>query len=316
MKAVVRERLGSPNGLALREIEAPDLPDDRVLLRVRAASVNALDWHSLHVLPNLIGKLLRMPSTNVCGRDVAGVVESTGPKVSGLKPGDEVFGTVLGSFAEYAVGVEERLASKPRNLSFEESSALPIAGCTALQGLRDAGRLRPGRSVAIYGAGGGVGTLAVRIAKALGGTVTAVSRAENLELLRSIGADEVVDYAREDFTRRGRTYDVILDVGADRSPRDLLRALAPDGMVVHAGASPKLWLSLPRMIFDLLVKSRNRATLFAKITRDDLLALRDLAEAGKLAPVVEEVVPLADAPRAIRRIGTRNVRGKLVVKVS
>ena len=194
MKAIVQVRYGSPDGLDLREIDKPVVGDDRVLVRVRGASVNASDWHLLGRLPHLIAMLLRMPRSRIRGADMAGLVEAVGKNVTRFKPGDEVFGVGLGSFAEYTTTSEDRLAAKPRSLTFEQAAAVPVAGCTALQGLRDKGQVKAGQRVLIYGAGGGVGTFAVQIAKSLGTHVTAISNTTNLDLLRSIGADRVIDY--------------------------------------------------------------------------------------------------------------------------
>jgi NADPH:quinone reductase-like Zn-dependent oxidoreductase len=318
MKAVVQERYGSPDGLVLREIERPAVADDRVLVRVRAASVNASDWHLMRRLPHLIGKLLGMPSSRVRGGDMAGQVEAVGRNVTRLKPGDEVFGSGIGSFAEYATALEDRLAPKPRNLTFAQAAAIPGAGCTALQGLRDKGRVEPGQRVLIYGAGGGVGTFAVQIAKALGADVTAVSSTGNLDLLRSIGADEVIDYTKEDFTKRGERYDVLFDVGSDRSFAECRRALAPNGRCVLVGAPAAIWKALWRLLEMQLMPRRDtgRIALMTRVTHDDLLVLKDLAEAGKIRPVIDREYPLSGTADAIRHVGTRQVRGKAVIVVS
>jgi NADPH:quinone reductase-like Zn-dependent oxidoreductase len=318
MKAVVQERYGSPDGLVLREIERPAVADDRVLVRVRAASVNAADWHLMSRLPHLIGKLLGMASSRVRGGDMAGHVEAAGRNVTRFKPGDEVFGVGIGSFAEYATAFEDRLAPKPSTLTFQEAAAIPIAGCTALQGLRDKGRVEPGQRILIYGAGGGVGTFAVQIARALGAHVTAVSSTGNLDLLRSIGADEVIDYTKEDFTKRGQRWDLLFDVGADRSFADCRRVLAPNGRCVGVGAPAAVWKALPSLIEMLLMPRRDtgRIGLMARVRHDDLVVLKDLAEAGKLRPVIDREYPLSGAADAIRYVGTRQVRGKVVIVVS
>ena len=318
MKAVVQERYGSPDGLVLREIERPAVADDRVLVRVRAASVNASDWHLMRRLPHLIGKLLGMPSSRVRGGDMAGHVEAAGRNVTRFKPGDEVFGVGIGSFAEYATAFEDRLAPKPRTLTFKEAAAIPSAGCTALQGLRDKGRVEPGQRVLIYGAGGGVGTFAVQIARALGAHVTAVSSTGNLNLLRSIGADEVIDYTREDFTKRGQRWDVLFDVGADRSFAECRRVLAPNGRCVLVGAPAAVWKALPRLLEMQLMPRRDtgRIAFMARVRHDDLVVLKDLAEAGKLRPVIDREYPLSGAADAVRYVGTRQVRGKVVIVVS
>src|SRR5712691_4036780 len=234
MKAIVQDGYGSADVLQLREIDKPVIADDRVLLRVRAASVNALDWHTVHgaLLIRLITKLLRQPTFPVRGVDVAGEVEAVGKNVTRRRPGDEVFGIARGTFAEYATGMEERLLTKPPQLSFGQAATIGVAGATALQGLRDKGQLKPGQRVLIYGAGGGVGTFAVQIAKALGAHVTAVTGPANVEIVGRLGADEVIDYSKQDILRRGPTFDVVLDVAAIRSIRELRRSVAPTGTLV------------------------------------------------------------------------------------
>jgi NADPH:quinone reductase-like Zn-dependent oxidoreductase len=259
-----------------------------------------------------------MPASRVRGGDMAGQIEAVGKNVTRFKPGDEVFGVGIGTFAEYAATLEDRLAPKPRNLTFEQAAALPIAGCTALQGLRDAGQVKAGQKVLIYGAGGGVGTFAVQIAKALGAHVTAVTSARNLDLLRSIGADDVIDYNQEDFTRRGERYDVLFDIGADRSFADCRRVLAPNGKLVHCGAPSGLWTML-WLLFRTLLMPRSggqRASLMAKVRHGDLTVLKELVEGGKLSPVIDRQVPLSEVPDALRYLGTRQVRGKVVISVA
>ena len=318
MKAVVQDGYGSPDFLTLREIEVPVVGDDRVLVKVRAASVNALDWHLMQRLPHLIGKLLRQPASRVRGVDMAGHVEAVGRNVTQWKPGNEVFGVGIGAFAEYAATIEGRLAPKPRNLTFEQAAAIPVAGCTALQGLRDKGQVQPGHRVLVYGAGGGVGTFAVQVAKALGAHVTAVSSSENMDLVRSIGADEVVDYTREDFTRRGQRYDVLFDVGADRSLADCGRVLAPNGKHLLAGAASGPWAILSRLITARLLSraGSQRIVFMARVRHGDLVALKELAEAGKLTPVIDRQYPLSEVPDALRYLGGRQARGKVAIRVA
>jgi NADPH:quinone reductase-like Zn-dependent oxidoreductase len=318
MKAIFQAGYGSPDGLELREIEKPVVGDDRVLVRVRAASVNAADWHLMRRLPHLIGMLLRMPRSRVRGGDLAGTVEAVGRNITRLTPGDEVFGAGIGSFAEYATALEDRLAPKPRNLTFEQAAALPIAGCTALQGLRDKGQVTAGQRVLIYGAGGGVGTFAVQIAKALGAHVTAVTSTGNVDLVRSLGADEVVDYTREDFTTRGQRYDVLFDNGADRSYPDCRRVLAPGGKLVLCGAPGSMWAALARMVKMQLTPRGwgQRVGFMAKVRDGDLVALKELVEAGKVSPVIDRQYPLSEVPDAIRYVGTRQARGKVVITVA
>jgi NADPH:quinone reductase-like Zn-dependent oxidoreductase len=318
MKAIVQIRYGSPDGLELREIENPTADDDQVLIGVRAASVNFADWGSLNLAAQLVGRLLRQPRTQVRGFDLAGRVEATGKKVTQWKPGDEVFGVGIGSFAELALTTENRIAPKPHNLTFEQSAAIPVAGVTALQGLRDKARLQPGQSVLVYGAGGGVGTFAVQIAKAMGARVTAVSNTANLDMLRSIGADEVLDYTREDFTSRGQRYDVLFDVGAGRSLKDCRRALTPSGIHVLAGAGIDPWPLVSRLVEAQLrarIGRQRIGTFLARARQPDLNVLKDLAEAGKLVPVIDRTYPLSGVPDAFRYLGTRGVRGKLVIRI-
>ncbi len=318
MKAIVQNGYGSPDDLELREIEKPLVGDDGVLVRVCAASVNAADWHLLRRLPHLVGRLMRQPRSDVRGFDVAGRVEAVGKNVTRIAPGDEVFGTGIGTFAEYAASFEKRLAPKPRNLTFEQAAAIPVAGFTALQGLRDAARVQPGQRVLIHGAGGGVGTLAVQIARALGAHVTAVSRTENLGLLRSIGADDVVDYTKEDFAARGQRYDILFDLGANRSLGDCRRVLTPNGVLVLAGAPNELRAVAWRMLkaqFMSRIGSRRIPPFMARARLEDLVALKELAEAGKLVPVIDRQYPLSEVPDALRYLGTRAARGKVVIRI-
>jgi NADPH:quinone reductase-like Zn-dependent oxidoreductase len=319
MKAIVQESYGSLAGLVLREIEKPVVGDDDVLVKIAAASVNAADWHLLKRLPHVIGRLLRVPGSNIRGMEMAGRVEAVGRNVTRFKPGDEVFGAGTGTFAEYTLSTERRLAPKPRNLTFEQAATLTVAGLTALQGLRDKAGLQPGQRVLIYGAGGGVGTFAVQVAKALGAHVTAVSSAGNVELMRSIGADEVVDYTKEDFTKRGRRYDIVYDIGADRSLADCRRALAPNGTVVIVGAPEGLWSLLFRLLESQLRSRLGRqrvGSFMARGTHEDLVALKDLAEAGKLLPVIDRTYPMSEVPDALEYVGTRRARGKVVIKIA
>ncbi len=318
MKAIVQVRYGSPDGLELREIEPPPIDEDQVRIEVRAASVNFADWGSLKRLPQLIGRLLRQPPTRRRGFDLAGRVEATGRNVAQWKPGDEVFGVGIGSFAEFAVSTENRLAPKPRNLTFEQAAAIPVAGVTALQGLRDKALLRAGQSVLIYGAGGGVGTFAVQIAKALGARVTAVSNASNIALLRTIGADEVLDYTRQDFVGHGQRYDVLFDLGANRSLKDCRRALTPGGIHVLAGAGTRMWPIVSRLLEAQLrarIGKQRIGTFLARVRQPDLVVLKDLAEAGKLVPAIDRAYPLSAVPDALRYLGTGGARGKIVIRI-
>ena len=319
MKAIVQDGCGSPDVLELREIEKPVVGDDRVLVRVSAASVNAADWHLIGMLPHLIGMLLRSSRSSVRGFDVAGHVEAVGKNVTRFRPGDEVFGTGIGTFAEYVTTFEDRLALKPGNLTFEQAAAIPVAGFTALQGLRDKAHVQPGQRVLIYGAGGGVGTFAVQIAKSLGAHVTAVSSTRNVDLVRSIGADEVIDYTKEDFTRRGQRYDVLFDIGANRSFADCRRVLATNGTLVLVGAPKGLWAILSRLLKAQLssrIGSQRIASFLARVRHEDLVVLKDLVEAGKLSPVIDRQYPLSEVPDAVRYVGTRGSRGKVIISVT
>jgi NADPH:quinone reductase-like Zn-dependent oxidoreductase len=319
MKAIVQEGYGSPDVLKLRDIDQPVVGDDHVLVKVRAASVNALDWHLMHRLPHLIGTLMRKPWSRIRGVDVAGHVERVGKNVTRFKPGDEVFGNGKGTFAEYVTTSEGRLAPKPRNLTFEQAAAIPVAGLTALQGLRDKASVQPGRRVLIYGAGGGVGTFAVQIAKSFGARVTAVSSTMNLDLLRSIGAGEVIDYTKEDFTRRGERYHVLFDIGANRSIEDCRRVLLPNGTFLMVGAPKGTWAILSRLLKARLLSragGQRIASFMARVRREDLAVLKDLAESGKLSPVIDRRYPLSEVPDAIRLVGTGAARGKVVIQVA
>jgi NADPH:quinone reductase-like Zn-dependent oxidoreductase len=320
MKALVRRRSGSADHLQLSDVERPVTTDDRVLVRVHAASVNAADWHMLHTggIGGAIAAAMRVPVPPICGSDLAGVVDAVGKDITSFKPGDEVFGSGLGSFAEYALAKEDRLAVKPAQLSFEEAAALPIAGVTALQGLRDKAHVQPGQTVLVYGAGGGVGTFAVQIAAALGAGVTAVTSTGNLDIVRTLPAAEVIDYVQEDVTRRNVRYDVIFDVAAVCSLRDLTHILKPDGTLVLAGAAKGGILDLVGRLAGAQVRSRFRGqhvfSFLARVTREDLEALADLARDGKLRPAIDREYRLEDAGPAIGYLGTGQARAKVVIR--
>src|SRR5437867_290265 len=269
-------------------------------------------------LPHLISMLLGMLRSRVRGADMAGHVEAVGKNVARFKPGDEVFGVGLGSFAEYATTSEDRLAAKPRNLTFEQAAALPIAGCTALQGLRDKGQVKAGQRVLIYGAGGGVGTFAVQIAKSLGAHVTAVSSTANADLLHSIGADRIIDYTKEDFTKSGERWDVLFDIGANRSLADCSRVLAQNGKHVFAGAPHGLWALLSRLLkAQLMSRSGSQRIMFmARIRHEDLVTLKELVEGRKLSPVIDRQYSLREVPDAVRYVGAGQARGKVVISVN
>jgi NADPH:quinone reductase-like Zn-dependent oxidoreductase len=317
MKAIVQNGFGSPDVLELREIDRPAVADDTVLVRVRAASLNAFDSGLLmRRLIHVIAWLMGRPMSRIRGGDLAGVVEACGSKVSRFRPGDEVFGVGRGTLAEYVATTEARLAPRPRALTFEQAAAMPVAGCTALQGMRDRARVQPGQRVLVYGAGGGTGTFAVQIAKAFGAHVTAVTRTEHMELLRSIGADDVIDYTREDFTRLGRRWDVVFDIGADRPPEEYERALADGGQLVLVGAPKQAGALLKRIAMALFQpRAGRRVTLSAKANAGDLTALADLVEAGKLAPVIDRTYPLSEAADAFRYLGTGRAGGKIAITI-
>ncbi len=324
MKAMVQDRFGSADVLRVEETPLPAVADDRVLVRVRAASINAKDWRLMHGDPAVgrvaFGMGLRRPSQRVQGGDLAGVVSAVGKDSSRFTPGDEVFGTGSATFAEYAVASERSLAPKPAQLSFVEASAVGIAGTTALQGLRDHGHLATGQRVLVNGAGGGVGTFAVQIAKALGAHVTAATRPKTVDLARSLGADEVIDTAREDFTRRPERYDLILDISSDRPLLATARVLAPGGaLVIIGGARGGLLGPLPRIVSSRLARrlvTGRMAFGMARITQDDLLVLTELIEAGTLRPVVDRVFPLEEAPDAMRYVDEGRARGKVVITMA
>ena len=319
MKAVVQEGRGSADVLHVRDIPRPELTEGRVLVRMRAASVNALDWHSAHggLLMELAAKVMRSKDQPVRGVDLAGTVEAVGPNVTRFKPGDEVFGGAPASFAEYVRAREDALLLKPSGLSFEQAASVNVAGRTALQGLRDHAQIKPGERVLIHGAGGGVGTFAVQIAKALGAHVTAVTGPRNVDMIKSLGADEVIDYTKEDFTRRPERYDAVLDIAATRSLSALRRVLVPNGIFVQVGAAKSGWIGVFGRILGVMVRKRvlrQRVTFFvAGGGPEDLMFLKDLIESGKLRPVVERTYPLAEAREAVRYVGTGQARAKIVI---
>lgn len=321
MKAVVCRVYGPPDVLTCEAVDRPVPADDEVLIRVRAAAVNPLDKTyrgTPYVFRPLFG--LRKPRSTRPGRDVAGQVEAVGRSVTRFKPGDEVFGVCLGAFAEYACAAESRLARKPAGVSFEEAAATPIAGLTALQGLRDRGEVRPGHAVLINGAAGGVGTFAVQIARSLGAAVTGVCSTRNVDLVRSLGADRVIDYTREDFTRGAERYDLIFDCVANRSLFALRRLLEPQGSYLAVGVPAHgRWIGpLGRLLrtfaFSRLVSRRFKMFL-AKVRSEDLTALAELMEAGKVKPVIEQRYTLEQVPEALAHLEEGHTRGKLVITV-
>jgi NADPH:quinone reductase-like Zn-dependent oxidoreductase len=321
MNAIVQEGYGSPEVLHLREIDRPAVAADSVLVRVRAASVNAMDCHLLRMpLPGRVILGLRRPRSPIRGVDLAGQVEVVGEKVTRFKPGDEVFGTAPGTFAEYASAKEDRFAPKPPRLTFGQAAALPVAGLTALQGLRDKARVQPGQRVLIYGAGGGVGTFAVQIAKALDAHVTAVTSTRNLDLIRSLGPNEVIDYTREDFTPSGQRYDVFFDIAATRSLGDCRRVLTRNGALIGVGAPKGNAVAVLARLLALLALSpfvsQRMLPFMAKARSDDLVVLTELIEAGKLSPVIDREYALGEVPDAMRYVASGQARAKVVINVS
>ena len=318
MRALVQEGSGSADVLHLREVEPPVVTEASVLIRVRAASVNAADWHLIHggAAVRAATFLMRSQAAQIRGSDLAGVVEAVGAGVTELKPGDEVFGTARGAFAELAATTSERLVLKPAGASFEQAAAIPVAGCTALQGLRDAGRLKSGERVLVYGAGGGVGTFAVQVAAALGATVTAVTHTRSVELVRSLFQGEVIDYTKEDALARDARYDVVCDVAGTRPLGDLLRVLAPGGRLVVAGAAKGGTLDMVGRIGGVMILGRLGAPVrlvMAKITHQDLQALGAMVDAGKLRPAIDRTFRFEDAVEAVRYVGTGQARAKVVI---
>jgi NADPH:quinone reductase-like Zn-dependent oxidoreductase len=319
MKAVVHERYGAPDVLALKTIDRPRLEDDEVLVRVRAAALHVGDCFGVRgapVLMRLTTGLLK-PKYGVPGFDVAGEVESVGEGVTQFRPGDEVFGVANGSCAEYASASEAKLALKPEGLTFEQAAALATSGLAALRGLRDAGQLQPGQRVLVNGAAGGVGTFAVQLAKAYGAEVTAVCSTPNVELVRSLGADHVIDYSREDFAQGGRRYDVILDNVENRSLSDCRRALTPRGrLVLNSGTGARGIKLMARLLKPLLLSPFVRQSLrryLAVPNHADLVVLSEFVAAGTLTPVVGKTYALADTAEALRHIEGGHARGKVVV---
>jgi NADPH:quinone reductase-like Zn-dependent oxidoreductase len=326
MKAIVYCDYGVPN-LKFQEIEKPTPADDQLLIKVRAASVNPLDWHFIEGTPYVMramGVGLRKPNDTRLGVDYAGTVEAIGKNVTQFKPGDEVFGGRTGAFAEYVCVRDSRaVAVKPVNVTFEQAASVPIAGITALQGVRDKGKVQPGQKVLINGASGGVGTFAVQIAKSMGADVTGVCSTRNLDMVRSLGADRVIDYTKEDFTKGDQRYDVILDNVANHSLSECRRVLNPDGRYVligGGGANESRWLgpglttAFKAMIFSKFV-SQKMGMMLAELNQKDLSTLADLMQSGKVTPVIDRTYKLSELPQAIQYLEQGHARGKVVVKV-
>jgi NADPH:quinone reductase-like Zn-dependent oxidoreductase len=325
MKAMVRDTYGPPDVLELRDIDIPEIKDDdEVLVRVHAAGVGRDVWHIMTGLPypiRLAGYGLRAPKNPVIGSDVAGVVEAVGTNVSRFQPGDEVFGIGKGSYAEYVCAREDKLAHKPTNLSFEQAAVVAIMGSTALQALRDHGKVRQGQEVLIIGASGGVGTYAVQIAKAFGAHVSGVCSTQKVEMVRSIGADHVIDYTQEDFADvHDQRYDLILDIGGNSSLSRLRRALASLGtLVIVGGEGGGRWLGgTDRQIRAIMLSplvGQKLGTFVNKENHEDLMVLGELIESGKVTPVIDRTYPLAEVPEAIRYLEEGRARGKVVITV-
>ena len=321
MKAVVYTKYGSPDVLQLKEVEKPIPEDKEVLIRVHAAAANPLDWHKLRASPFFVrfSEGLLKPKHPVLGADIAGRVEAVGSKVTQYKVGDEVFGDVAaGGFAEYVCSAENHLVHKPAKVSFEEAAAVPVAALTALQGLRDHGQLRAGQKVLINGASGGVGTYAVQLAKVFGAEVTGVCSTRNVGLVRSLGADFVIDYTRTDFTRTGRRYDLVLDAVGNLSAAGYRRILTPEGRAVVAG-----FTTLPKMLFQVALlgsitsktSRRKIQPMLAAVKREDLATLATLLEQGEVKSIIESCYPLVDTPKALAYLETGHARGKVVIIV-
>ncbi|MEX2546912.1 MAG: NAD(P)-dependent alcohol dehydrogenase [Chloroflexota bacterium] len=321
MRAIVQHRYGKPEDvLELRDdVDKPQVGENQVLVRVSATSLNSGDWRRVYASPAFIRLVAgyRRPKDRLLGGDAAGVVEKVGPGATELKVGDEVFGIRSGAFAEYVSG--QHFVRKPANLSMEHAATVPIAGVTALQALREKGNVQPGERVLINGAGGGVGTFAVQIAKAFGAEVTAVTSSDKVDLVRSIGADHVVDYSRTNFTKGGYRYDLIVDIGGNHSFRALHRCLAPNGRIVMVGAGKGMFGVFGRLIGGKVRKSVLKQPVVFFIAygpyQDQLTTLKELIEAGKVTPVIDRSYPLTDIAQAITYSGTEKTRGKVVITI-
>jgi NADPH:quinone reductase-like Zn-dependent oxidoreductase len=322
MKAIVCTEYGSPDVLNLEEVRDPTPEEDEVLVKVHAASVNAADWHILRADPFLVRLAMGLlkPKHEILGADIAGRVEAVGANATRFQPGDEVFGDLsgcgFGGFAEYVCASEDALALKPANMSFEEAAAAPQAAAASLQGLRGKGQVQPGQKVLVNGASGGVGTFAVQIAKSFGAEVTGVCSTDKLDMARSIGADHVIDYTQQDFTKNGQRYDLILAANGYHSISGYKRALSPNGIYVMLGGSTAQMYQA--MLLGPLVSmagSKKMGNLLAKPNQTDLVFLKDLLEAGKVKPVIDRSYPLSEVPEAIRYLEEGHARGKVVITV-
>lgn len=321
MKAIYRTTYGSADVLELREVDKPVPGDGQVLVKVHAASVNPLDWHVLRGEPflvRLMGFGLLKPKHRIIGADIAGRIEAIGKEVAEFAVGDEVFGSGMGGFAEYVCMREDKIALKPANATFEQAAAVPVAGLTALQALRDHGKIQEGHDVLINGASGGVGTFAVQIAKAMGAHVTGVCSGKNVEMVQSIGADHVIDYTREDYWRGDKRYDVIVDMAAFYSIRKPLQVLKATGVYVGVGGSSSTAGVIQSLVINSVIarmKRRKAVTFIADENRRDLTFMKELMEAGKVVPVIEREYALSETPDAIRHVEDGHTRGKVVISI-
>ena len=325
MQAIVYREYGSPDVLRLERVEKLLPGDHQVLIRVRAASANPLDYHYMRGTPYVVRVMsggLTAPGNPRLGADVAGVVEAVGAQVTQFKPGDEVFGTGRGAFADYVLASDTKIVPKPGNIGFDQAAAVPVAALTALQSLRDKARVRAGQKVLVNGASGGVGTFAVQIAKSMGAEVTAVCSTRNVALVRSIGADHVIDYTKDDFTQGTERYDVIIDTVGNHGLLDLRRAMAPDGVAVLVGGRSDMnpWIGpfvgLGKVLLLSPFVSQRFESILAEIRQDDLRVMSDLMVSGKVRPVIDRTYALAEAPEAIRYLEKGRARGKVIIAVS
>ncbi|MBI5297072.1 MAG: NAD(P)-dependent alcohol dehydrogenase [Chloroflexi bacterium] len=317
MKAIVQNDYGSPDVLSLAEVAQPTVKENEVLVRVKAVSINAGDVFAMRGNPWPIRLIAGFPKPKnyILGWDMAGVVEAAGSSVTQFRPGDEVYASCSSALAEYVSVAEDKLALKPANLTFEQVAAIPTAAITALKGLRDVGKLQPGQKVLINGASGGVGTFAVQIAKALGAEVTGVCSARNVDMVRSLGADDVVDYTREDFTQNGRRYDLILDNVASHSFSDLMHVLTPQGLVVPNSGHAGMGYVFKAFLFSPF--QRQLASMYLSVPNGkDLMELKEWLEAGQVKPIIERTYPLHEAPEAFRYLDKEHARGKVVITVA
>jgi NADPH:quinone reductase-like Zn-dependent oxidoreductase len=323
MKAIVYSSYGSPEVLRFEDIDKPVPKDNEVLIRVLAASVNPLDWHFMRGMPYAVRLVtgLGKPKFTGLGVDVAGKVEAVGRSVTLLKEGDEVFGSCRGAFAEYVCAAESTVTLKPANVTLEQAASAPVAAYTALQGLRDKGHIRPGQTLLVNGAAGGVGTFAVQIAKSFGAVVTGVCSTRNVEMVRSIGADEVIDYTRADFATRGQRYDLIFDVIGNHSLLACRSVLNPGGICIMAGGPADRWMIGPvagaiGAIVLSLFGNRKLVGMLAKANKEDLMVMSELMEAGRVKPVIDRIYKLSEAPEAIRYLEEGHAQGKVVINLA